>query len=129
MFRTEVFLCRIKNQKHHRDGDNVGGLNRFDVPQFQRSARSVVFEIRLLGTARAADWLCARPVYGVAVCLVKNVVNVFFTTTFGVGELSNFILGCMFVVPAALIYRHKKTRLTAFVGSTVGALRWLRSVL
>lgn len=61
------------------------------------------------------------PVYGVAVCLVKNVVNVFFTTTFGVGELSNFILGCMFVVPAALIYRHKKTRLTAFVGSTVGA--------
>lgn len=61
------------------------------------------------------------PVYGVAVCLVKNVVNVFFTTTFGVGELSNFILGCMFVVPAALIYRHKKTRLTAFIGSTAGA--------
>lgn len=61
------------------------------------------------------------PVYGVAVCLVKNVVNVFFTTTFGIGELSNFILGCMFVVPAALIYRHKKTRMTAFIGSTAGA--------
>ena len=27
----------------------------------------------------------------------------------------------MFVVPAALIYRHKKPRLTAFVGSVVGA--------
>ena len=61
------------------------------------------------------------PVYGVAVCLVKNVVNVFFTTTFGIGELSNFILGCMFVVPAALIYRHKKTRMTAFIVSTAGA--------
>ena len=61
------------------------------------------------------------PVYGAAVCLIKNVVNVFSTTTFGIGELSNFILGCLFVVPAALIYRRKKTRLTAFVGSTVGA--------
>ena len=61
------------------------------------------------------------PVYGVAVCLVKNVVNVFFTTTFGVGELSNFILGCAFVVPAGLIYKANKTKTRAIVGSFVGA--------
>lgn len=61
------------------------------------------------------------PVYGAAVCLVKNLVNVFFTTTMGVGELSNFILGCMFVVPAAIVYRRKKTKKAAFVGSLAGA--------
>lgn len=61
------------------------------------------------------------PGYGAAVCFVKNLVNVFFTTTMGVGELSNFILGCMFVVPAAIVYRRKKTKKAAFVGSLAGA--------
>lgn len=62
------------------------------------------------------------PVYGVAVCLVKNLVNVLFTTTGGVGELSNFLLGALFVFPAGLIYQKKKTRGGALVGSLVGAL-------
>ena len=61
------------------------------------------------------------PAYGAAVCFVKNLVNVFFTTTMGVGELSNFILGCMFVVPAAIVYRRKKTKKAAFAGSLTGA--------
>ena len=39
------------------------------------------------------------PVSGVVVCLVKNLVNLFFSTTGGVGELSNFILGAFFVLP------------------------------
>ncbi|MEG1551069.1 MAG: ECF transporter S component [Oscillospiraceae bacterium] len=62
------------------------------------------------------------PVSGVMVCLVKNLVNLFFTTTAGVGELSNFILGCVFVLPAGLIYKYKKTRLGAFIDSFVGAI-------
>ena len=61
------------------------------------------------------------PVYGAAVCFVKNLVNVFFTTTMGDGELSSFILGCMFVVPAAIVYRRKKTKRAALVGSLTGA--------
>ena len=40
------------------------------------------------------------PVSGATVCLVKNLVNVLSTTTGGVGELSNFLLGVSFVVPA-----------------------------
>ena len=47
------------------------------------------------------------PVSGIVVCLVKNLINLFFTTTGGVGELSNFILGCAFVVPAGLIYKFR----------------------
>ena len=61
------------------------------------------------------------PLSGAAVCLVKNLVNLFFTTTGGIGELSNFLLGVFFVVPAGIIYKIKKDRLGAFIGSIVGA--------
>ena len=60
------------------------------------------------------------PLAGVIVCLVKNLFNLFFTTTAGVGELSNFILGCCFVVPAGLIYKRKKSRGSALAGSLTG---------
>ena len=62
------------------------------------------------------------PVSGVMVCLIKNLINLMTTSTGGVGELSNFILGCMLVVLAGLIYKHKKTRSGAFIGALVGAL-------
>lgn len=61
------------------------------------------------------------PVSGAVVCLVKNLVNVMFTTTMGVGELSNFILGCLFVVPASIVYKNRKTKASALIGSLSGA--------
>ena len=61
------------------------------------------------------------PVSGMTVCLVKNLVNVLFTTTGGVGELSNFVLGASFVVAAGLVYKYKKNRAGALIGSIVGA--------
>ena len=62
------------------------------------------------------------PVYGAAVCLIKNLVHLFQTTTGGVGELANFLLGCCFVVPAGLIYSKNKTRKGALLGAIVGAV-------
>jgi riboflavin transporter FmnP len=63
------------------------------------------------------------PMAGIWVCLVKNVIHITMTTTGGVGELSNFILGVCFVIPSALIYRiFKKTRKSAFIGAIVGTL-------
>ena len=62
------------------------------------------------------------PVSGVAVCLVKNLLHLFFTATGGVGELSNFILGAMFVLPAGLIYKYKKTKGFAVAGAFLGAV-------
>jgi len=62
------------------------------------------------------------PSYGVVVCLVKNIVNLLQTTTGGIGELSNFILGASFVLIAGLVYKHKKTRMGAFIGSVAGAV-------
>lgn len=61
------------------------------------------------------------PVSGVTVCLVKNLINVFFSTTGGIGELSNFLLGAFFVFPAGLIYKKWHNRKGAMLGSLVGA--------
>jgi len=62
------------------------------------------------------------PVYGVAVCLVKNLLNLMQTSTAGVGELSNFLLGTMFVLPAGLIYQKMRSRKGAIIGSLIGAV-------
>ena len=61
------------------------------------------------------------PMYGVCVVLVKNLVNVFFSTTGGVGELSNFIIGAVFVFTAGMIYKKKKCRSYALIGAVVGS--------
>lgn len=62
------------------------------------------------------------PGAGVTVCLVKNLVNLFFTTTAGIGELCNFLLGVCFVLPAGFIYRAHKSRRGAFIGALAGAV-------
>ncbi len=54
--------------------------------------------------------------------LVKNLLHLFVTTTAGVGELSNFLLGCAFVVPAGLIYQRKKTRNGALLAMLTGTV-------
>lgn len=62
------------------------------------------------------------PVSGVVICLIKNLIHLFMSTTGGVGELSNFILGAAFVLPAGLIYKKWKGRKSAVIGALVGAL-------
>ena len=61
------------------------------------------------------------PLAGVLIELLKNLLNLVIhgTTTMGVGELSNFIIGCAFVVP---FYRKKKTRVNALKGMAAGTL-------
>ena len=68
------------------------------------------------------------PVYGVAVCFIKNIINVFASSTGGVGELSNFILGTLFVFPAGFIYRKMKSRKGALLGALTGAASALRGI-
>lgn len=63
------------------------------------------------------------PVSGVFVCLIKNLLNLLIkSSTGGVGELSNFILGALFVIPAGILYKYCKTRSAAALGSILGAL-------
>lgn len=62
------------------------------------------------------------PIQGIIVCFIKNLLHLFITSTAGVGELSNFILGAIFVGAAGTIYHFKKTRTGALIGSLIGAV-------
>ena len=62
------------------------------------------------------------PVYGIAVCLVKNLVHGLTSQSAFIGELSNFILGAVFVATAGFVYQHNKNRKSAFLGALLGAL-------
>lgn len=62
------------------------------------------------------------PISGVLVELVKNLLQLLTTSTGGVGELANFLMGCALVVPAGLAYRRHKTRRRAIWGCAAGSL-------
>ncbi len=89
----------------------------FPVPMFMPGF--IKFDLAELPALIAS--FAIGPLSGACVCLLKNLICLMNTSTGGVGELSNFILGCAFVVPAGLIYKSKKNRTRALVGSVVGA--------
>ena len=64
------------------------------------------------------------PMAAVIIEALKNVLNILFTgtTTAYVGELANFLVGCAFAVPAAVMYKNNKTRKTAILGLIAGSL-------
>ena len=62
------------------------------------------------------------PVSGVAICLIKNLLHLLMSTTGGVGELSNFLLGVCCVLPAGLVYQRRKGKKSAIVGAMLGAV-------
>ncbi len=61
------------------------------------------------------------PAYGVLVCLIKNLLHIFFGSTMCVGEASNFILGAIFAGTAGIIYRKMKSKKGALISCTAGA--------
>lgn len=62
------------------------------------------------------------PVAGVGVVFVKNVIHLLKTETFGVGELSNFIIGTSYVLTASLIYKYNRTKKGALIGLAAGTI-------
>nr|WP_319487939.1 ECF transporter S component [uncultured Caproiciproducens sp.] len=64
------------------------------------------------------------PFAGVVIELIKVLLYLFIhgSTTGGVGDLANFVIGCSFVVPSALIYRYHKSKRAALIGMAIGTL-------
>lgn len=60
------------------------------------------------------------PIAGIVIELIKNLFHLITTTTSGVGELSNFLHGVCFVLPAGLIYRYRKDKIGALWGAAAG---------
>lgn len=64
------------------------------------------------------------PVAGTAIELVKILLKLVMkgSTTVGIGDVANFLVGCALCVPAGIIYRKKKTRKAAIIGMGIGTL-------
>lgn len=64
------------------------------------------------------------PIAGAVIEFVKILVKFLIkgTSTGGVGELANFLIGCSFILPAGFIYKYKKTRVGAIVGMLTGTV-------
>ena len=62
------------------------------------------------------------PVCGILIELIKNLLHSMASQSFGVGEISNFILGAVMTAVAGGIYQHKKTKQGAILGSLAGAV-------
>ena len=56
------------------------------------------------------------PLPGTMILLVKALLGLLHTTSQGVGELADFIMGFAMMFPAAVIYRRMKSRKGAIVG-------------
>ncbi len=68
--------------------------------------------------------LAMGPLAGVIIEAIKVIISIILggTTTFFVGEVSNFIIGCSFVAPAAFVYKYNRSRKGAYLGMLVGTL-------
>lgn len=66
--------------------------------------------------------LAMGPLYGVAVELIKNLLHLMQTSSGGIGELANFIVGSALIIPAGLIYGKNHTKLGAAIGLAVGVV-------
>lgn len=62
------------------------------------------------------------PVWGVVIELLKNLIHLPVTQTMGIGELSNFITGVIYVGTAGLIYRKFRTRKGAAASMGIATL-------
>lgn len=64
------------------------------------------------------------PLAGMLIELFKVIISIVLggTSTFFVGETSNFIIGCSFVVPASIVYKHMRSRKGAYTGMLIGTV-------
>ncbi len=70
----------------------------------------------LLGAFSMGPWA------GLAILAIKDVFGLLHSSTMYVGELADFIMGAAFILPAALIYRFRKTRKNALIGVIAGTV-------
>ncbi len=64
------------------------------------------------------------PMAGAMIEFIKILLNLLIngTATACVGEIGNYLLGCSFIIPAALIYKRHKSKKNALIAMCVGTL-------
>ena len=56
------------------------------------------------------------------ILLIKSLLGLLHTSSQGVGELADFLMGFAMILPAGLIYQRHKTRKGALIGLVVGTV-------
>lgn len=59
---------------------------------------------------------------GLIILAVKNLIGLLHTSSAGIGELADFLMGAALMVPASVLYHRNKTRATALTGMAAGTL-------
>ena len=62
------------------------------------------------------------PIPGMMILALKSLIGLLSSSSAGIGELADFIMGAALVLPASLIYMQNKTRKNAIIGMAVGTL-------
>ena len=62
------------------------------------------------------------PVTGVMIELIKNILQLLSTSTGGIGELANFLMGASYVLVAGFIYKYKKTKKMAMWACVISSV-------
>ncbi len=59
---------------------------------------------------------------GLIILATKSLIGLLHSSSAGIGELADFIMGASMIIPASLIYQRKKTRGNALKGMLTGTL-------
>ncbi|MFI3225989.1 MAG: ECF transporter S component [Clostridia bacterium] len=62
------------------------------------------------------------PLAGVTIELLKNFTHLFVTSSAGIGELINFIVGSSLIIPVCIIYRSKQTMTSYIVAALIATV-------
>lgn len=62
------------------------------------------------------------PFTGIMIEFIKNGFQLLFTSTGGIGELANFLMGASYVLTVGMIYKHKKAKKMAIVSCIISSV-------
>ena len=62
------------------------------------------------------------PVPGCLILLLKSLIGLLHSSSAGIGELADFIMGLALVLPVGIYYRRDKTKKGALIGMAIGTL-------
>jgi len=62
------------------------------------------------------------PVQGLLILGIKSLLGLLHSTSGGVGELADFLMGAAMLLPVGIIYKHNKTRKTALLAMLLGTI-------
>ena len=62
------------------------------------------------------------PIPGVIILALKSAIGLLHSSSAGVGELADFVMGAALIIPASVIYHRKKSRKNAIIGMAIGTV-------